>query len=30
VDEALNAGAEHCRAIARQTMGEVKERMGLA
>jgi tryptophanyl-tRNA synthetase len=30
VDEALSAGAEHCRGIARQTMGEVKERMGLA
>ena len=30
VDEALVAGAERCRGIARQTMGEVKERMGLA
>ena len=30
VDEALAAGAERCRAIARQTLGEVKERMGLA
>jgi tryptophanyl-tRNA synthetase len=30
VDEALAAGAERCRGIARQTMGEVKERMGLA
>jgi len=30
VDEALAAGAEHCRGMARQTMGEVKERMGLA
>ena len=30
VDEALAAGAERCRGMARQTMGEVKERMGLA
>jgi hypothetical protein len=30
VDEALAAGAEHCRAMARETMREVKERMGLA
>ena len=30
VDEALAAGAERCRGIARQTMGEVKDRMGLA
>jgi tryptophanyl-tRNA synthetase len=30
VDEALAAGAERCRGIAQQTMGEVKERMGLA
>jgi tryptophanyl-tRNA synthetase len=30
VDEALAVGAERCRGIARQTMGEVKERMGLA
>ena len=30
VDEALAAGAEHCRGVARLTMGEVKERMGLA
>ena len=30
VDEALAAGAERCRGIARQTMGAVKERMGLA
>jgi tryptophanyl-tRNA synthetase len=30
VDDALAAGAAHCRVIARETMGEVKERMGLA
>jgi tryptophanyl-tRNA synthetase len=30
VDDALAAGAERCRGMARQTMGEVKERMGLA
>jgi tryptophanyl-tRNA synthetase len=30
VDDALAAGAAHCRTIARETMGEVKERMGLA
>jgi len=30
VDDALAAGAAHCREIARETMGEVKERMGLA
>jgi tryptophanyl-tRNA synthetase len=30
VDEALAAGAERCRGMARQTMGDVKERMGLA
>jgi len=30
VDEALATGAERCRGIAGQTMGEVKERMGLA
>ena len=30
VDDALASGAAHCRAIARETMGEVKERMGLA
>jgi len=30
VDDALAEGAEHCRALARQTMAEVKERMGLA
>jgi tryptophanyl-tRNA synthetase len=30
VDEALATGAERCRSMARQTMGEVKERMGLA
>lgn len=29
VDEALAAGAASCRAIARQTIGEVRERMGL-
>ena len=30
VDDALASGAAHCRSIARQTMGDVKERMGLA
>ena len=30
VDDALATGAAHCRTIARETMGEVKERMGLA
>ena len=30
VDDALASGAEHCRVLARETMGEVKERMGLA
>ena len=30
VDDALASGAAHCRVIARETMGEVKERMGLA
>ena len=30
VDDALAAGAERCRGMARETMGEVKERMGLA
>ena len=30
VDDALATGAAHCRVIARETMGEVKERMGLA
>lgn len=30
VDEALAAGAERARGIARETMGEVRERMGLA
>lgn len=30
VDEALAAGAAKCRVIARETMGHVKERMGLA
>ncbi|MFL5561236.1 MAG: tryptophan--tRNA ligase [Gemmatimonadaceae bacterium] len=30
VDDALAAGAARCRVIARETMGEVKERMGLA
>ncbi|MBX6331081.1 MAG: tryptophan--tRNA ligase [Gemmatimonadaceae bacterium] len=30
VSEVLYAGAERCRAIARETMREVKERMGLA
>jgi tryptophanyl-tRNA synthetase len=30
VDDALATGATHCRTIARETMGEVKERMGLA
>jgi tryptophanyl-tRNA synthetase len=30
VDDALAAGAVHCRAIARETIREVKERMGLA
>ncbi|HJU89246.1 MAG TPA: tryptophan--tRNA ligase [Gemmatimonadaceae bacterium] len=30
VREALSAGAERCRTIARETMREVKERMGIA
>jgi tryptophanyl-tRNA synthetase len=30
VDDALDAGAEKARVVARQTMGHVKERMGLA
>ena len=30
VDAALAKGAAHCREMARQTMGEVKQRMGLA
>ena len=30
VDDALAAGAVRCRTIARETMGEVKERMGFA
>ena len=30
VTEVLHAGAERCREIARETLGEVKERMGLA
>ena len=30
VDDALASGAAHCRTIAQETMGEVKERMGLA
>jgi len=30
VDEALAQGVERCRGMARQTMGDVKERMGLA
>ena len=30
VSDALATGAAHCRTIARETMGEVKERMGLA
>ena len=30
VDDALASGAAHCRSIAKETMGEVKERMGLA
>jgi hypothetical protein len=30
VDDALAAGASHCRSIARETIGEVKQRMGLA
>ena len=30
VDDALAAGAARCRVIARETMGDVKERMGLA
>ena len=30
VDDALATGAAHCRTIAQETMGEVKERMGLA
>jgi tryptophanyl-tRNA synthetase len=30
VDDALTAGAAHCRTLASETMGEVKERMGLA
>ena len=30
VEAALAQGAEHCRGLARQTMGEVKQRMGLA
>ena len=30
VEAALAAGAEHCRAMARETLGYVKERMGLA
>ncbi len=29
VSDVLRAGAERCRAIARETLGEVKERMGL-
>ena len=29
VDEALASGAAHCRAIARETMREVRDRMGL-
>ncbi|MFI5229432.1 MAG: tryptophan--tRNA ligase [Gemmatimonadales bacterium] len=28
VDDALSAGAAHCRAMARATMGEVRDRMG--
>jgi tryptophanyl-tRNA synthetase len=28
IDEALAAGAEHCRAIARETMHDVRDRMG--
>ena len=28
VDEALDAGAEHCRAMAAETMSGVRERMG--
>ena len=28
IDEALAAGAEHCRAIARETMKDVRDRMG--
>ncbi|HEY9514829.1 MAG TPA: tryptophan--tRNA ligase [Gemmatimonadaceae bacterium] len=30
VREVLESGAAHCRTIARETLGEVKERMGLA
>ena len=30
VDDALAKGAAHCRTIARETIGDVKERMGLA
>jgi tryptophanyl-tRNA synthetase len=30
VDDALATGAAHCRTIAHETIGEVKERMGLA
>jgi tryptophanyl-tRNA synthetase len=30
VDDALATGAAHCRTIAQETMGEVRERMGLA
>ena len=30
VDDALASGAAHCHSIAQETMGEVKERMGLA
>jgi tryptophanyl-tRNA synthetase len=29
VTEILHAGAEHCRALARETLSAVKERMGL-
>jgi tryptophanyl-tRNA synthetase len=28
VDDALDAGADHCRAIARETMDAVRDRMG--
>jgi tryptophanyl-tRNA synthetase len=28
VDDALAAGAAHCGAMARETLGEVRERMG--
>ena len=28
-EDVLAAGADHCRALARETMGYVKEKMGL-